>query len=273
LGRSVLGTVDSINGMSRNAVYNYYRKHYKPHEMVVSVAGNIKHKKVVKLVEAALSRDGFLDVPAIKSDIRSSDPVKTPGIGKVGMLDRKTEQAHVIYGVPGVARTDDRRFALSILSMVIGGGMSSRLFQEIREKRGLAYTTYAYPQQFAGSGVLYFYAGCKTDKAVEVAEIMRDVTMDIAAHGVTSEEITRAKGAVSGSMVLSQEDTFSRMSRNGQSELVYGRMTSFDDILKKISAVTPEQVHQIARDLFNQPSTLAVVGPFRSASKFEKVIS
>jgi predicted Zn-dependent peptidase len=273
LGRSVLGTVDSIKGMSRNAVYNYYKKYYKPHEMVVSVAGNIKHKKVVKLVEAALSRDGFLDVPTLKSDIRSSDPVKTPGLGKLGMLDRKTEQAHVIYGVPGVARTDDRRFALSILATVIGGGMSSRLFQEIREKRGLAYTTYAYPQQFAGSGVLYFYAGCKTDKAVEVAQIMHDVTLDIAAHGVTAEEISRAKGAVSGSMVLSQEDTFSRMSRNGQSELVYGRMTSFDDILKKISAVTPEQVHQIARDLFDQPSTLAVVGPFRSASKFEKVIS
>ena len=273
LGRSVLGTVDSINGMSRNAVFNYYKKHYKPHEMVVSVAGNIKHKKVVKLVEAALSRDGFLDVPTVKSDIRSADPVKTPGIGKVGMLDRKTEQAHVIYGVPGVARTDERRFALSILATVIGGGMSSRLFQEIREKRGLAYATYAYPQQFAGSGVLYFYAGCKTDKAVEVAQIMHDVTLDIAAHGVTAEEISRAKGAVSGSMVLSQEDTFSRMSRNGQSELVYGRMTSFDDILKKISAVTPEQVHQIARDLFSQPSTLAVVGPFRSASKFEKVIS
>ena len=272
VGRSILGTVDSINAMSRTALFNYYKKHYRPEELVVSVAGNVKHKYVVKMVEQALSRDGFLDVPAAHSDTRPTTPVKMPGLGKVGIIDRKTEQAHILYGFPGLARTDKRRFAMSILASAIGGGMSSRLFQEIREKRGLAYTTYAYPQQFAGTGTLAFYAGCRTEKAEEVIALMRECAEQVAAHGLTDEEISRAKGAVTGSLILGQEDTGSRMTRIGKSELVYGEIMSFDEILKAVRSVTAEEVHQLARDLFSQPATLGVVGPFRSTTKFEKVI-
>jgi len=273
VGRSILGTVDSINKMPRNSIYNYYKKHYQPENLVVSVAGNVKHKKVVKMVEEALSKDGFLDVPNNKHEVRAATPIKTPGLGKVGLIDRKTEQAHILYGFPGLARSDERRFALSVLSSAIGGGMASRLFQEIREKRGLAYTTYAYPQQFAGTGTLAFYAGCKTEKAEEVIKLMRDISESVAQHGLTDEEISRAKGAVTGGLILGQEDTGSRMSRIGKSELVYGEIMSFDDILAKVRSVTPEQVHQLARDLFSAPATLALVGPFRSKTKFEKVIS
>ena len=273
VGRSILGTVDSINKMPRNSIYNYYKKHYQPENLVVSVAGNVKHKKVVKMVEEALSKDGFLDVPNNKHEVRAATPIKTPGLGEVGIIDRKTEQAHILYGFPGLARSDDRRFALSVLSSAIGGGMASRLFQEIREKRGLAYTTYAYPQQFAGTGTLAFYAGCKTEKAEEVIKLMRDISESVAQHGLTDEEISRAKGAVTGGLILGQEDTGSRMSRIGKSELVYGEIMSFDDILSKVRSVTPEQVHQLARDLFSAPATLALVGPFRSKAKFEKVIS
>ncbi len=272
IGRSILGTVDSINNISRTSLFNYYKKHYRPEDLVVSVAGNVKHKHVVKLVEAALSRDNFLDVPAQSSDTRPTTPVKMPGLGKVGIIDRKTEQAHILYGFPGLARTDKRRFAMSILASAIGGGMSSRLFQEIREKRGLAYTTYAYPQQFAGTGTIAFYAGCRTEKAEEVIALMRETAEQVAAHGLTDEEISRAKGAVTGSLVLGQEDTGSRMTRIGKSELVYGEIMSFDEILKAVRSVTAEEVHQLARDLFTQPATLGVVGPFRSTTKFEKVI-
>ena len=273
LGRSILGTIDSINGMSRNAVFNYYKKNYLPADLVVSVAGNVKHKKVVKMVEEALSRDNFLDVPNSKSDLRPTDAIKTPGLGKVGLIDRKTEQGHVLYGFPGLARNDDRRFALSVLASAIGGGMSSRLFQEIREKRGLAYTTYAYPQQFAGTGTLGFYAGSKPEKVEEVLKIMRDVAENGAEHGLTDEEIIRAQGSVAGSLILSQEDTGSRMIRIGKSELVNGEIMSFDEIIKQVKAVTSEQILELARDLFNNPATLAVVGPFRSKTKFEKVIA
>ena len=273
IGRSILGTVDSINKMPRNSIYNYYKKHYQPENLVVSVAGNVKHKKVVKLVEEALSRDDFLDAPPKKHQTRIATPVKTPGLGKVGIIDRKTEQAHILYGFPGLARNDERRFALSVLSSAVGGGMASRLFQEIREKRGLAYTTYSYPQQFAGTGTLAFYAGCKVEKAEEVIKLMREISESVAQHGLTAEEISRAKGAVTGGLILGQEDTGSRMSRIGKSELVYGEIMSFDDILAKVRSVTPEQVHQLARDLFTAPATLALVGPFRSSAKFEKVIS
>ena len=273
LGRPILGTVESIKGMSRSTVFNYYQKRYQPEDLVVAVAGNIKHKSVVAMVESALSKDGFLDQAKKDYQVRSSPKINVPGRGKVTLLDRKTEQAHIVYGVPGVARDDKRRFALSILSSALGGGMSSRLFQEIREKRGLAYSTYAYSQQFAGSGVLSFYVGCKPEKAEESIKIIQSILHDVAENGLTQDEISRAKGAVSGSLVLSQEDTGSRMSRIGKSELVYGQVMSFDQILQEIADVTPEQIKEIARQSLPVSPTLAVVGPFRSASKFERLIS
>ena len=273
LGRPILGTVKSIKGMSRSTVFNYYRNRYKPEDLVVSVAGNVKHKNVVAMVEEALSKDNFLDQPKKDFKVRSSPQIKVAGKGEVTLLDRKTEQAHIVYGVPGVARDDKRRFALSILSSALGGGMSSRLFQEIREKRGLAYSTYAYSQQFAGSGVLSFYVGCKPNKAKEAIKIIQSILYDVAENGLTSDEISRAKGAVSGSLVLSQEDTGSRMTRIGKSELVYGQVLSFDEILREISSVTPEQIKEIARQSLPTSPTLALVGPFRSASDFERLIS
>ncbi len=273
LGRPILGTVKSIKGMSRNTVFNYYRNRYKPEDLVVSVAGNVKHKNVVAMVEEALSKDSFLDQPKKDFKVRSSPQIKVAGKGEVTLLERKTEQAHIVYGVPGVARDDKRRFALSILSSALGGGMSSRLFQEIREKRGLAYSTYAYSQQFAGSGVLSFYVGCKPNKAKEAIKIIQSILYDVAENGLTSDEISRAKGAVSGSLVLSQEDTGSRMTRIGKSELVYGQVLSFDEILREISSVTPEQIKEIARQSLPTSPTLALVGPFRSASDFERLIS
>ena len=272
LGRPILGTVESINEMSRSTVFNYYRKRYRPQDLVVAVAGNVKHKEVVRLVEDALGKDNFLDQPKADYEIRSSGPVKVPGRGKVTLLDRKTEQAHIVYGVEGVARNDKRRFALSVLATALGGGMSSRLFQEIREKRGLAYSTYAYSQQFAGSGVLSFYVGCKPDRAIEATKIIQDILHDVAEKGLTQEEILRAKGAVSGSLVLSQEDTGSRMTRIGKSELVYGEIMSFDQILQEIADVTPDQIKEIARQSLPTSPTLAVVGPFRSKAKFEGLI-
>jgi predicted Zn-dependent peptidase len=272
LGRPILGTIESIKSMSRSTVFNYYKNRYRPEDIVVAVAGNVKHKNVVAMVEDALSKDGFLEKPKAVFQVRESKKTKVAGKGEVTLLDRKTEQAHIVYGVPGVARDDKQRFALSILSSALGGGMSSRLFQEIREKRGLAYSTYAYNQQFAGSGVLSFYVGCKPEKAEEAIKIIQSILQDVARNGLTHEEITRAKGAVSGSLVLSQEDTGSRMTRIGKSELVYGQVLSFDEILREIAQVTPEQIKEIARQILPVSPTLAVVGPFRSKSKFERLI-
>ena len=271
LGRPILGTVKSIKEMSRSSVFNYYKKKYLPQDLVVAVAGNIKHKRVVALVEEALSRDNFLEVRGAPQ-IRPNTPVKTTPVHSVGLLTRKTEQAHMFYGMEGVARADDRRFAMGVLASALGGGMSSRLFQEIREKRGLAYSVYAYAQQFAGSGQIGFYAGCNPTKAIEVVEIIREVLADVAENGMSHEEIERAKGAVRGSLVLSQEDSASRMSRIGKNEIVYGQVMGFDDILKAIARVNPTDVREIASEYLTKSPTLALVGPFKNEAKFEKVL-
>ncbi len=271
IGRPILGTIESINNMSRNTVFNYYKKKYKPSDLVVAVAGNIKHKRVVAMVEEALSRDNFLDVSGTPN-IRPNTPIKRGPQTPVGLMYRKTEQAHMLYGMEGVARADERRFAMGVLSAALGGGMSSRLFQEIREKRGLAYSVYAYSQQFAGSGTLGFYAGCNPTKAVEVVEIIREILADVADNGMSHEEIERAKGAVRGSLVLSQEDSGSRMSRIGKNEIVYGQVMDFDDILNAISRVSAEDVRAIAGEYLTKTPTLALVGPFKNPAKFEKVL-
>ena len=272
IGRPILGTIDSIKGMSRNTVFNYYKKKYLPQDLVVAVAGNIKHKRVVAMVEEALSRDNFLDELGAPV-LRPNTPVKNSKQQSVGLLYKKSEQAHMFYGMEGVARADERRFTMGVLSAALGGGMSSRLFQEIREKRGLAYSVYAYAQQFAGSGVLGFYAGCNPTKAVEVVEIIRGVLSDVADNGMTHEEIERAKGAVRGSLVLSQEDSGSRMSRIGKNEIVYGQVMDFDDILKAISRVSATDIREIAGEFLVKTPTLALVGPFKNESKFEKVLA
>jgi len=271
LGRPILGTVKSINEMSRNSVYNYYKKKYLPQDLVVAVAGNIKHKKVVAMVEKALSRDGFLDVTGAPQ-VRSNNPFKITQQKSVGLMYRKTEQSHIFYGMEGVARNDERRFSVGILSAALGGGMSSRLFQEIREKRGMAYSVYAYAQQFAGSGFLGFYAGCNPSKTQDVISVIREVLADVATNGMTHEEIERAKGAVRGSLVLSQEDSGSRMSRIGKNEIVYGEIMDFDAILKKIDGVNSEQIRKVASEILTQRPTLALVGPFKSEAPFEKVL-
>ena len=272
VGRPILGTVKSISEMSRNTVYNYYKKKYLPQDLVVAVAGNIKHKRVVAMVEQALSRDNFLDglgAPVL----RPNTPIKNSKQKSVGLLYKKSEQAHMFYGMEGVSRADERRFAMGVLSAALGGGMSSRLFQEIREKRGLAYSVYSYAQQFAGTGVLGFYAGCNPTKAIEVIEIIRDVLSDVADNGMSHEEIERAKGAVRGSLVLSQEDSGSRMSRIGKNEIVYGQVMDFDDILKAISRVSASDIREIASEFLVKTPTLALVGPFKNESKFEKVLA
>jgi predicted Zn-dependent peptidase len=272
LGRPILGTNESINSLSRTAIFNYYKKRYLPQDIVVAVAGNMKHQKVVDHVIKALSRDEFLDRGRAEFSLRPNTKFRHPASQRIGVLNRKTEQAHLFLGMPGVARDDKRRFAMGVLSAALGGGMSSRLFQEIREKRGLAYSVYSYAQQFAGSGFIGFYAGCNPTKAPEVVSIIRDVLHDVAQNGLTHEELSRAQGAVSGALVLSQEDTGSRMSRIGKSELVYGEVMSFDQILKEVSSVTSADIRALTNEVLHAAPTLAVVGPFSKRSVFEKVM-
>jgi predicted Zn-dependent peptidase len=259
LGRPILGTVESINALGRDRIHAYYREHYVPHNLVVAVAGNIDHDQVVRLVEQAF--DGQLEggEPPVAPRIDGRPLPVTP---QVRVVDKDTEQAHVVLGGVGVSRTDDRRFALGVLNAALGGGMSSRLFQEIREKRGLAYSVYSYTSQYADTGVFGVYAGCQPGKVDEVLSICRDEVAAAAEYGLTDEELERGKGQLRGAMVLGLEDTGSRMSRIGKSELVYESLLPVDEVLARIEAVTPDDIRTVAQDVLAAPQALTVIGPF-----------
>ncbi|MFL6051939.1 MAG: M16 family metallopeptidase [Actinoallomurus sp.] len=260
LGRPILGTVESISGIGRDRIARYYRDRYVPQNLVVSAAGNVDHDEVVRLVQAAF--EGVLgDEGQLPSAPRIGGPGAAPASG-VRSIVRPTEQANLILGSVGITRTDERRFALGVLNAALGGGMSSRLFQEIREKRGLAYSVYSYNSQYADTGIFGVYAGCLPAKVDEVLEICRDEVAKVAEHGITEEELERGKGQLRGSFVLGLEDTGSRMSRIGKSELVYDSLLSVDDILARIEAVTLDDVRTVGRDILGRPMTMTVIGPF-----------
>nr|WP_203597043.1 pitrilysin family protein [Actinomadura bangladeshensis] len=258
LGRPILGSEDSINALSRDRIHGYYREHYVPSKLVVSVAGNIDHDEVVGLVSRAFA--GHLAGGAEPAAPRL-DGAPAPLDPRSVVIDKDTEQAHIILGGAGVSRTDDRRFALGVLNAALGGGMSSRLFQEIREKRGLAYSVYSYTAQYADSGIFGVYAGCQPAKAEEVLSICRDELGKAAEECLTDEELERGKGQLRGAMVLGLEDTGSRMSRIGKSELVYESLLPVDEVLARIEAVTLDDVRAIARDVLSAPQALTVIGP------------
>jgi predicted Zn-dependent peptidase len=173
-----------------------------------------------------------------------------------------TEQAHVLLGVAGLSRHDPRRSALSVLNIALGGGPSSRLFQQVREQRGLAYSVYSSSVSYADAGAFSVYAGCAPQRLEEVVTVIRDVLSEVAAHGLTPAEVVRAQGNLRGGLVLGLEDTPSRMNRIGRSELDYGHQRTVIDSLDRIAAVTPADVAALAGELLSQPFTAAVVGPF-----------
>lgn len=191
------------------------------------------------------------------------------------MVSRKTEQAHVVLGMPGLARTDDRRWALGVLNTALGGGMSSRLFQEVREKRGLAYSVYSYTSGFADTGLFGVYAGCRPSQVHDVLRICRDELDKVASDGLTDEEIRRAVGQLSGSTVLGLEDTGAIMNRIGKSELCWGDQMSVDEMLGRIAAVTPDEVRAVARDVLAQRPSLAVIGPLKEkqAARLDEAVA
>lgn len=263
LGRPILGTVASINALQRSAIHGYYRRRYRPENMVIAAAGNLDHAKVVRLVAKAfgemLNDDAQIDRTPSPPRVGGRPPVSRSG---VSVVQRPTEQAHLVLGVPAFSRVDERRFALGVLNGALGGGMSSRLFQEIREKRGLAYSVYSYAAHHAETGMFGVYAGCQPAKAAQVLDICRDQLDLVARGGITAEELTRGKGQLAGALVLGLEDTGSRMSRLGKAELVYGELLTVDELLARIDAVTLEQVRDVAATVLSAKQTLAVIGPF-----------
>lgn len=261
LGRPISGTAESISALTRGQVLDFYRSRYVAPHMVVTAAGNLEHNAVVAAVEQAFARVDRFAVPGVPAGLR--DAVRTvPTRQDVRVHNRETEQANLLIGCPAPPRLDERRFALGVLNNALGGGMSSRLFQEIREKRGLAYSVYSYTSQYADAGLFGVYAGCAPGKAEEVLALVREQLHAVADGSLTDEEILRGKGMFRGSLVLGLEDTGSRMSQLGKGELLYGEPLGVDELLRRVAEVTPEQVRAVAAEVLRQPRSLAVVGPF-----------
>ncbi|MFI6513484.1 M16 family metallopeptidase [Streptosporangium sp. NPDC050855] len=272
VGRPILGTVESITAVTRDRIAEYYRRYYLPTHTVVSVAGNVDHERVVALVAAAYERAGALGGEASPVPPRLTGPGVESRSG-TRVVHRPTEQANLVLGTTALTRTDERRFALGVLNAALGGGMSSRLFQEIREKRGLAYSTYSYTSSLADTGQFGIYVGCLPSKIDDVLKICREEVQRVVADGITEEEIVRGKGQMRGGLVLGLEDTGSRMSRIGKGELVFDELLSVDDLLARIDAVTPEQLTEVAQDVLTRPMTLAVIGPYDEDKDFGAVLT
>lgn len=265
LGRPILGTVSTIRAAERQSVWRFYRKHYTPNRLVIAAAGALDHADVVRMVKKSFKHViGGDALPVERRKVRAQTRTHTP----INVVQRKTEQAHVIWGVPAFARGDDRRFAVGVMNSVVGGGMSSRLFQEVREKRGLAYSVYSFAQAFADTGYVGVYTGSIPTKVASALEVIRATFDDVAVNGLTDAEIERGKGQLRGSLVLGQEDTGSRMTRIAKAELISGELPSVTQTLEFIDRVTSEDVHAVAQLLFSQKPIIGVVGPYKGVRDF-----
>jgi len=260
LGRPVLGTRETVVGVSRDQIKRFYDRLYEPRHFVIGAAGNLRHDEVCRLIEEQMDT-GPIVSSGEAPQVRAGGDVP-PVTAATVVRNRPTEQAHIAIGTNGYSRKDARRFPFGVVNSVLGGGMSSRLFQEIREKRGLAYSVYSYHSMFAETGMFSVYAGTTPSKAHEVLSIISRELKSVAEGGLTDEELERAKGHLKGSLVLSLEDTSGRMSRIGRSEISNGEILSVDEVLERTDAVTKEDAIEVSREVFSRPMALTVVGPF-----------
>jgi predicted Zn-dependent peptidase len=258
VGRPVIGSVDSITSMTRTQLHSFHMRRYTPERMVVAVAGNVDHDEVVGL---AREHFGSRLVRGTKPLPPRKGSGRVTGRPTLRLVTRDAEQTHLSLGVRTPGRHWADRWALSVLNTALGGGLSSRLFQQIRETRGLAYSVYSTVDTFADSGALSIYAACLPERFADVARVTTDVLESVARDGITEAECRIAKGSLRGGLVLGLEDSGSRMNRIGRSELNYGAHRTIEQTLAKIDAVTLDDVNAVARKLLTRRFGGAVLGP------------
>lgn len=257
IGRDVIGSPATITRMTREQIADFHQRHYHPSNVVVAAAGNLEHDRVVELVQAGA---GSLNGHRPPREAYEGEPPPR----KLVVHERDTEQAHVVLGMRALRRDDPDRYALGVLNQVLGGGMSSRLFQEVREERGLAYSVYSYRSAYEETGTLAVSAGTSPERVDELlAVIDSQLERIVGDGGVTTRELEAAKGHLQGSLALSLESSASRMHRLGRSELTLGEVPSLDDLVAEVEAVTPDDISRVIdRVVATEDRTLAVVGPF-----------
>jgi predicted Zn-dependent peptidase len=261
LGRPIGGSADTIRAVTRDAVWSHYRENYRAQDLVITVGGAVDHDGLVAGVTAALERAGWdLEAAATPIGRRSAELELIERGSPLVVVRRPIEQANIILGVTGMAASDARRPTMTVLNSILGGGMSSRLFQEIREKRGLAYSVYSFAPSYSDAGLFGLYAGCTPAKVPQVAELMIGEFARLGSDGVSEEELVRAVGQLSGSSALALEDSDTRMSRLGRSELTLGEFSDLDETQRRLALVTPDGVRELATELAARPLSIAAVG-------------
>ena len=262
LGRPIGGTYETVTAVPRDAVWEHYQRTYGSDALVVAAAGAVSHEEVCARVLDDLAAGGWdLSVDAVPRPRRfETEPFAALDVHDV-TIDRDSEQSHVYLTCQGIATRDECRWTMSVLTTILGGGMSSRLFQEVREKRGLAYTTYAFDTSYAGAGAFGLYAGCAPRDVDEVCAVMVGEFEKLAADGVTDRELARARGQIRGSMVLGGEDCLARMGRLGRGEVVTGRLRSMGENLRLLDSVTGQDIQDLAAWLLEQRRARVLVGP------------
>ena len=257
LGRDTAGTTETVTATTRDHIESFLDSAYTYDSIVVAVAGAVDHDATVQQVSDQLRRP-----PANGIEKRDQPSRATTSCT---VVEDDTEQAHVVIAFPGMTRDDPDRFAMSVLDHVLGGGMSSRLFHEIREKRGLAYSVYSYRASYADTGFVGIYAGTAPKRTIEVLDLIAAELVRLRSFGLSAEELRRAKGSVRGATALSLEDSGARMSRIGRGQLLMGEITPVEDLLARTEAVEAVDIQRVVDRFLSGPACLAAVGPIHMA--------
>ncbi|MDQ0416892.1 putative Zn-dependent peptidase [Croceifilum oryzae] len=252
LGLPVIGTVENIQSYTRDQLLSYMNDHYHPHNVIVSIAGNLPENFLQQIEEKFANYSG--------SQVQSAMdlPVFTP---QQRIKQKVTEQTHLCVGLPGLAIGNSRLYQLILLNNILGGNMSSRLFQEIREERGLAYSVFSYHSAHKETGVFAIYAGTAPGQEEEVMDVIHHTLDQVMAHGITDSELRKAKEQLKSSIMLGLESTNNRMSRLGRNEILLGRHYTLDEIMEHVTCTTLDELNEMARTTLSSPMSLAIISP------------
>jgi len=256
LGLPIIGTKETVSSFSREQIEGFFRRRYTPERMIVAAAGHIEHEEVVREVERRLG-----SIPP--SDDHRPEPRAEGGKGGVGVEYRELEQVHLCLGVRGIPYAHPNRFAGYVLHTILGGNMSSRLFQEIREKRGLTYSVYSFMNSYRDSGVLGVYAGTTKEELDEVIDLILRELRRMKAGEVEEREVQVAKEYLKGNMVLALESSDGRMSRLAKNEIYFGRHIPLEEALRELDRVDVERVLEASREFFNASFNLVLLGSLK----------
>ncbi|NTW27861.1 MAG: insulinase family protein [Coriobacteriia bacterium] len=264
IGLPILGSRQTVGGFDHAQSAAFRARHYVSGNVVVAAAGNVDHDVLVAMAAEKLG--------GIASGSRSVRPVAhAVSASRLSVTQKDTEQAHICYGVSTMNAHHPDRFALSLLDGILGSGMASRLFQEIREKRGLAYAVYSFASLYQDTGAFAVYAGTRPGNAEEVVELIRAEMGNVARNGVTADELERVRQAAAGHMVLGMESTRNRMQRLGRNEIIGGEILSADEVLARYNAVTIDDLKRVSEEVLSSEKVLTVIGPF-SAEDLEHLV-